>query len=511
MPLLALFLAACAVPGDSSDSAPGCRPADLTWPEPTTTLTATVVAGDRLAEPTELNPAFPEGLAAAEAVGLGAWATGPGEARVVRDDLAPGHLPGLDRRSLAFFLHESDAQIADTESPTRLMLADAPGATQSAARPQEVYALHALDALVRTTNALHAQIPLDFALITGDNADSSQTNELAWFRDTLDGTEVKPDSGEPNSQFDDDCNDPIAAFTPQGLDMPWYAVAGNHDVLVQGNFDPEAYVDSVLGSSAPAGTRDLSLPGGPVATVTPADPARAVLERSDIAAMYLDSPSTPGPVGHGFTDADVANDAITWSAMPMTGIRLLALDANPSNSGDAQLSAAERDTFLIPALNAAQAAHELVILTSHYAMGNLEMEGGGVLSELLANYPNVVLTVAGHSHVNDVAAFGAPDDPGAFWEVRTSSTVDWPSQGRLVELVDNGDGTLSIFGTIFDALAPEGSMSARARALTLIDWQSGWRWESGPGELEDRNVELIQRLPEGWSFPGGEVRSLSLP
>ena len=44
--------------------------------------------------------------------------------------------------------------------------------------------------------------------------------------------------------------------------------------------------------------------------------------------------------------------------------------------------------------------------------------------------------------------------PGGFWEVNTAAHVDWPQQARTVELVDNRNGTLSIFGTIVDHVAP---------------------------------------------------------
>ena len=35
-----------------------------------------------------------------------------------------------------------------------------------------------------------------------------------------------------------------------------------------------------------------------------------------------------------------------------------------------------------------------------------------------------------------------------FWEVTTASVVDWPCQGRIVELVDLGDGLLAISLTL---------------------------------------------------------------
>ncbi|MDP2305470.1 MAG: hypothetical protein Q8P18_05540 [Pseudomonadota bacterium] len=508
--LLPLILPLACAPIAAPDASSG-----LAWPAPVTTLTTRLLADPSLETALVLDPALPEGLAAAESAGLGEWTEVAGEPRMRRDDLAPGHSPGANRRSLAFFLHQTDAQLADTESPIRMVGTDGVGSTESACRPQEIYAIHALDALIRTANALSIDAPIDFALTTGDNIDNAQTNELGWFVSVWDGTPLRPDSGDPDSQADEDGNDPIAEFTPVGADFPWYAVAGNHDVLVQGNFDPSRYADDALGTDAPLGTRDLTQPGGPLGFSSVADPSRAVMARSDLASIYLDSPSTPGPVGHGFGATNIADDSVTWAAEPVAGVPivLLSVDANPPDLGDAELSAAERDTFLVPALDAAQAAGQLVILTSHYALADLAVEGGTRLGDLLLTYPNVVLTVSGHSHVNDIRAVGTPDNPGGFWEIRTASSTDWPGQGRLVELVDNGDGTLSIFTTSLDYLAPPGSMAARARTLSLIDLQGGWRSHDGSGDAEDRNTELLQVLPIGWATLAGRagVRSEGLP
>ena len=41
-----------------------------------------------------------------------------------------------------------------------------------------------------------------------------------------------------------------------------------------------------------------------------------------------------------------------------------------------------------------------------------------------------------------------------FWEINTASHIDWPQQSRLIEIMDNGDGTLSLFGTVLDRAAP---------------------------------------------------------
>jgi hypothetical protein len=501
---------------DPVETDPGaCHPPEIDWGDPVTTLTERVIVDPPLDTPTELNPSLPEGLAAARDAGLGTWSVGAGEPWTMRDDLAPGHGgSGTGRRSLMMFLHQSDAQLADVESPTRMVGADAIGETQSAARPEELYEAHGLDALIRTANGLSQRAPIDFSLATGDNADSTQENELRWFTAIFDGVPVKIDSGDPDSQVDEDCNDPVAEFTPLGTDFPWYAVAGNHDVLVQGNFAPTLWSDNALGSDAPLGTRDLSEPGGPMAYWTVADAARKLMDRSDIAAVMMDGPATPGPVGHGFSTDNITADTVNWVAHPVPGVpvRLIAVDANPTGSADGMLTAAERDSFLVPALDAAQEAGDLVILTSHYALGTTPMEGGGVVGDLLQTYPNVVLVVAGHWHRNVIRSYGSADDPAGFWEIVGASSIDWPPQGRLIELVDNGDGTLSIVTTVFDVPAPEGSMAARFRELSIIDFQSGWRLSDGSGDAQDRNAELVQALPVGWTggFGTEGVRSDAL-
>ena len=503
------FFIACGVgvaPDDEAGNLPG-----MEWPAAVTTLTETLVPGERLSTATELNPGLPDGLAAAEEMGLGTWTTGPGEFWIVRDELALGHSATMDSRSLLLFVHQSDAQLADAESPTRVVALDGHGQTEAALRPQELYAIHALDAFSQRLEGLHDVVGIDFLVATGDNADSAQANETEWFRDVLDGTRLSPDSGAQDNQSDTDGNDPIAEFTPIGVAFPWYAVAGNHDVLVQGNFDVGDYVDAAVGSDAPAGTRDLSIPGGPLAFNTVPDARRRVLERSDIAAIYLDTPATPGPVGHGFSDEDVAADSVNWTAQVAPGVRLIAVDANPDGPLDGELTLAELDTFVRPALAAAQAAGELIIVTSHYALAELPIEGGGILGDVLVEYPNVVLAVAGHWHTNRIVPLGSPGDAGAFWEIQTASTNDWPVQVRLIELVDNHDGTLSIFTTMVDLPTPQGSMAARGLALSVVDWQSGWRQDSGPGQLTDRNTELVQVMPVSWAGATSAVRSFALP
>ena len=106
--------------------------------------------------------------------------------------------PRLPRRaSLLNFLHMSDFQMVDEEGPARVEFFDftqrPPGPTPfaSAYRPQESLTTQVTEAMVR--NARNTTSPvtgatLDLTILTGDNADSQQYNEIRWFIDTLDGT-----------------------------------------------------------------------------------------------------------------------------------------------------------------------------------------------------------------------------------------------------------------------------------------------------------------------------------
>jgi hypothetical protein len=116
----------------------------------------------------------------------------------------------------------------------------------------------------------------------------------------------------------------------------------------------------------------------------------------------------------------------------------------------------------------------------------------------------VIAYVTGHTHENRVMACGATTGCPAganWWELNTAAEIDWPQQSRLVEVMDNADGTLSIFGTLLDhsapyAVPPSGSASAftpdqmatLSRSFSYNDPQSTL---GATGLPADRNVELL--------------------
>ncbi len=127
------------------------------------------------------------------------------------------------------------------------------------------------------------------------------------------------------------------------------------------------------------------------------------------------------------------------------------------------------------------------------------------LTQLFDRFPHMLAYVAGHTHENRVQPFTRVGG-GVWWGIETSATADWPVQHRLVELMDNRDGTLSIFGTVLDAAASseapapgsaiafdEAMLASIGRELAYNDPQAGLG--SGDGTAEDQNVELLVKDP----------------
>jgi hypothetical protein len=139
------------------------------------------------------------------------------------------------------------------------------------------------------------------------------------------------------------------------------------------------------------------------------------------------------------------------------------------------------------------------------------------LTELVNNYSHVIAYVSGHTHDNNITAFPRTNpNNGVWWGIETSATADWPVQNRLIEVMDNHDGTLSIFGTLLDhaaaAAAPapgdasgfsSAELASIGRELAYNDPQAGDG--TGEGDSSDQNVELLVRDPRlrGYARPKG--------
>lgn len=468
---------------------------------------------NRLPMPGASNPATEAGEMLYRGMMLDRFQSGEPWARVRRTDLGGSPTaPTGTRKSLAWFVMLADTQLVDDESPTRLSGVDNPAAG-GGLRAQEAMLPRALSALNRTLReTMRSERPWQFGIIAGDCTDSAQYNELRWFVGVMDGERaVHTDSGDDNDPIPGPDNDPKDPFDAVAFPAPWYFVPGNHDVEVVGiNLVTATTRAQAIGTSAAGGTRDYTRWWAPArrGPVT-ADPDRRLLDRADFPRELMRTAATPGPLGHGLAGVNNPAQGLNYTVDVVPGLlRIIALDTSDDTGGSKGLVRQRTvDTFLRPALEAAQRDGVLAMLSSHHptsSMDRISGEFGGsvvadavepaALDRLVAQYPNVIGWMVGHDHDLRVRATRGADmaHPG-FWEIMSGSVADHPAQARAMELVDNGDGTLSLFGTLVD-IQPRTCWERRYLRLTQMEYLSSWE-SNHLGMANDRNVELVIPVP----------------
>jgi hypothetical protein len=124
------------------------------------------------------------------------------------------------------------------------------------------------------------------------------------------------------------------------------------------------------------------------------------------------------------------------------------------------------------------------------------------VTSYLLSQQRVIAWVNGHTHKNQVIPHVRADGTGGFWEINTASHIDFPQQARLIEVVDNGDDTMSIFTTIIDHAGPPSwnpllantlSLAALSRELSANDPQTDFAAYAGTALA--RNTELLLATP----------------
>jgi metallophosphoesterase (TIGR03767 family) len=591
-----------------------------------------LAAADPLGHSTTEQRIVPGGAAGFDQLG-----TGPGEPYTVREAGFGAGQPGRENRrvSLAYFGQLSDFQLADEESPARVEFTDPAGSPVEAAfRPWEALEPFIDDAMIRQIDAFSGASPIasgdgsrasmNFAIDTGDSADSQQLNETEWVRTLLEGGTLDPNSGiDPAGyshplcpaigvpgaaeaagytgvqDYDDyveglnpyfyDPDEPRGAaagwpeypglmdraqqpFEAAGLDVPSYVAFGNHDGLVQGNQAANASFEQVatgcmkpmenafgdlagLGDLSPASLESLFLSNPTAVSLVPPDPDRRYVSKAQFKQVFEEGAQADG---HGFGDVDPAEEDAShgaagyYSFVPRPGLRMIALDTVCEGGVTGPCADGNVDDpqyrWLEGVLEKATAADQLVVIFSHHAIPSLtanvpdeaappctgpDAHGhdanpgcdvdprlstpihlGDDMVALLHRYPDVIAWVAGHSHVNDITPYPDPSGNGhGFWSIRVAAEADWPQQARLLQVFDNRDGTLSIFGTIVDHASPAtapapgtaaasmspADLASVGRTLSYNDAQTGGRACSpepcGEGGPDDRNVELLVADP----------------
>ena len=301
-------------------------------------------------------------------------------------------------------------------------------------------------------------------------------------------------------------------FRAEGLGVPWYATRGNHDAFAQG------FVAGRRSAAIATGCRKV-MPGGrppAVARVAegweamrrllrrgrfewvPPDPRRRFLSPHAFKRLHGRADR-----GHGFGmvapgERRRSRGAASYYAWLQTpGLRFIALDTIAEGGGSTGNLDHPQYLWLRRQLAQARRRDQLVVAYGHHSLEtmrnprpderagpcgparlgcdqdprrstpvHLGQHGRASLRSLFLRFPNVILFVTGHVHYNRVVPnFGRRGN--GFWQVTTASHMSYPQQTRLIELMDNGDGTLSIFGTVLDTAAPIGVPPAGTPATAM--------------------------------------------
>ena len=478
--------------------------------------------------------------------------------------------------------HLSDLHVCDAQSPIRPEFLDRwadPDSpireqvgTIGTYRPHSMLSPHVVEAMVQSLNQMKvgplSGHPIDAAIVSGDTTDNAQLNEVNWYLALLDGQPIRPDSGTferyegviddgfehydvkywhphgtPTGKIEDDArarygypvvpgllNACRAPFEASGLDVPWFAVHGNHDALLQGTVTPNSAtsiemmgskryeslpssmtLEATLGAFNETGPADYPASSDAFFIEVTADAERRALERGQFAALHLLSPGLP--TGHGFSERNVEEGTMYYST-DIGKVKLIVIDSvNQFGGWQGSLDEAQ---FAWLESEIARSTRP-VVLTSHHPLmlmfNDFSPIGTRVcrdeIREMLLKYPQVILWLAGHEHRHHIEWIGPKSGEAGFWLVETASHIDWPQQSRTVEVVRSTDGDIFIGLSIVDHIAGTNYASAQtpveiaalSRLLSANVWQRreelgathGFGWYEGIPEAKNTVLRIRNR------------------
>ncbi|MDN0196859.1 TIGR03767 family metallophosphoesterase [Streptomyces sp. S.PNR 29] len=318
-----------------------------------------------------------------------------------------------------------------------------------------------------------------------------------------------------------------------GLNLPWYSTVGNHDSMPLGCY--ASHGDSYLTELAIGGKKLMSLPAAEaqklqaaiknatdcqgvgyadflkaharaMRSVTP-DEKRAPFTPADYLKAHLNPAYRGlGPVGHGYSSANLDAGTQYYAFRIADDVIGVSLDTTDPGGHYEGSIGADQLRWLERTLRENKDSYAVVF--SHHtsrtmtntrpdpARPNERRYDGQRLLAVLGRHRNVLAWVNGHIHKNDITPHAFADG-GSFWEISTASHVDYPQLARVIELVDNKDGTLSLFTTLVESSAPHrtdfGDLSQTGLAALYreLSFNAPGARTSLSGDAVDRNTELV--------------------
>lgn len=400
----------------------------------------------------------------------------------------------------------SDPHICDAQSPLRASYFDRlsdphhpvssmlPGPL-GGYRAQEALTTQVLEAMLRTLDQIQTApmsgLPISLLLLTGDLADNMQQNELAWVSKLLTGGEVAPNSGREDlwqgpgslqhysphywnpepTPLGEAADSPSSRyefpkirglwglatrrFQAPGTKLPWAAVHGNHDGLIQGtiaatadtralavgenlavDFSSEVEALQFLSRFGPSGPADWPDAEMQIFAKTSKDYARGLVDR------------------HSWNDLGFSDSSERYWRLELADLVIIGLDTcNPWGGWDGSIDLPQFEWLQH---NLSVDANRRVLVVSHHPQHRLGNTWGGPSNEVridgdcileeLNRHGKVLAWLAGHTHRHHIGRLPSQTAPGIL-SIETASLIDWPQQGRVLEIFESQSGELHLAST----------------------------------------------------------------
>jgi metallophosphoesterase (TIGR03767 family) len=379
------------------------------------------------------------------------------------------------------------------------------------ARPHDTLANWGLAALIRGISNNGGDFA-DLVITTGDNIDNAQRNELDAYLALMDGGSFAfPYEGPQRSSWaaDPRCealrtraegfwpfwlpdgprdgtgpdiwtalrglptvpgvlNETESNLVSPGVGLPWLSVLGNHDVLRQGTVRTTPDLEAIAVGSWRAATgmaldppvpfdhymaNPAAFSSGPDRFPVRSDAGRRSIDRSEFIRAHRMR------ANHiGFT-SDTSGDYVCDTEH----VRIVALDTNhPAGHYQGSIGAAQLE-WLDDVLLMADIELRPVLVVSHHggvSLDNTYTDGSHTnddrrlavdLETVLHRHRCVLAWLVGHRHVHRIRPVLDPLGVGrGFWEITTGSTIDYPCQARVVEVMVDQNGEFLLRTTLVD-------------------------------------------------------------
>jgi len=244
--------------------------------------------------------------------------------------------------------------------------------------------------------------------------------------------------------------------------------------------------------------------------------------------------TTSGPAGHGFGLVKPDAPPACYSFVPKPGIpiKIIVLDDTVKGPGQQNYAAGCLDQPRLDWLNAellaGQNNDQLMIVAAHVPFNpytqlvtdpslvtpstertqlfftsaessgaNSVVDDTTLLTGTLQKYPNLIMWIAGHRHMNTVTPQVCTNDPTrSLWEVETASLRDFPQQFRTFDIYRNTDNTISIIITNVDPAVAAGSPATTSRGGAVAAARISAATDAARSDATSHaiNAELVVQL-----------------